>query len=124
MSLPFPKHSLSLPTTKSSSNEQVLPTPSSSTTVRQAKQQIIRQELEQQLTEKKKQLEESSSGIGRNVLSRQVNQLEESIKELDNQRHGTLDESLLSAERLRNLERDLADYRKPPGMRNKKEVCN
>ncbi|KAG1146869.1 hypothetical protein G6F37_004479 [Rhizopus arrhizus] len=121
MSLPSPKHSLSLPTTKSSSNEQVLPTPSSSTTVRQAKQQIIRQELEQQLTEKKKQLEESSSGIGRNVLSRQVNQLEESIKELDNQRHGTLDESLLSAERLRNLERDLADYRKPPGMRNKKE---
>lgn len=129
MSTPPPQHSLSLPTSASTTNERVLPTPSSSTIVRQPvhqnnKLQMQRQELEQQLAEKKRQLEGSSSGIGKNVLARQVSQIEEKIKELENQKYEPLSsESPLSSERLKNLERDLADYRKPPGMRNKKEVC-
>ncbi|KAG1149479.1 hypothetical protein G6F37_005077 [Rhizopus arrhizus] len=127
MSTPPPQHSLSLPTSASTTNERVLPTPSSSTIVRQpvhqnSKLQMQRQELEQQLAEKKRQLEGSSSGIGKNVLARQVSQIEEKIKELENQKYEPLSsESPLSSERLKNLERDLADYRKPPGMRNKKE---
>lgn len=121
MSSLSPKHSLSLPTTATSSNGQVLPTPSSSATVRQSKQQILRHELEQQLAEKKKQLEESSSGIGKNVLARQVNQLQERINGLEKQKLDGSDESLLTTDKLRSLERDLADYRKPPGIRNKRE---
>ncbi|RCI05271.1 hypothetical protein CU098_011562 [Rhizopus stolonifer] len=126
MSTPPPRHSFSLPTSTSGSNERVLPTPSSSTTVRQSmyqkpKQQTERQELEQQLAEKKKQLQGSTSGIGKNVLARQVDQLEEKIKELENQKHDPPSESPFSSERLKHLERDLADYRKPPSLRNKKE---
>lgn len=124
MSSPSPTHSLSSPTI-SNHHEQVLPTPSSSTTTGQSipknnKQQALRQELEQQLTEKKKQLEESSSGIGKNVLARQISQLEERLKEMETQKYE--DETVISNERLRNLERDLAAYRKPQGLRNKKEV--
>ncbi|CAO3658711.1 unnamed protein product [Rhizopus stolonifer] len=85
------------------------------------KQLTEQQELEQQLAEKKRQLQGSTSGIGKNVLARQVDQLEEKIKELENQKHDPPSESPFSSERLKHLERDLADYRKPPSLRNKKE---
>ncbi|KAI9279576.1 hypothetical protein BY458DRAFT_532066 [Sporodiniella umbellata] len=126
MSTPPPRHSLSLPTTTSENNERVFPTPSpSSTTFRHSpyhnRQPMEQRELEQQLADKKKQLQESTSGIGRNVLVRQIDLLEEKIKELQTQKNDVPVQTRLTSEKLKGFERDLADYRKPPSLRNKKE---
>jgi hypothetical protein len=134
MSSPPPKHSLSSPTSGNTPH-QVLPTPSSSTTVSARHQPPIRlsaslqqrKELEQQLLEKKKQLQESNNGIGKNVLAKQVDQLQEKLKELEtNTNEGPQPTS--SVDRLRSLERDLSSYRSYPlssgisSIRNKEKV--
>ncbi|OBZ83193.1 Anucleate primary sterigmata protein A, partial [Choanephora cucurbitarum] len=120
MSTPPPKHSLSSPTS-ANTPQPVLPTPSSSTTVSRSinkTQQQQRQELEQQLAEKQKQLQESSSGIGKNVLARQVSQLEEKLREMDSQSPDGFPQSPPLAgsavDRLKSLERDLSSYRSHP----------
>jgi gas vesicle protein len=131
MSSPPPKHSLSSPTS-GNSPQQVLPTPSSSTSVsiRQLnhnKQTQMKRELEQQLIEKQKQLQESNSGIGKNVLARQVSQLQDRLKEID---ENISNEELqpTSIDRLRSLERDLTSHRSHPlspgisSIRNKEKV--
>ena len=137
MSSPPPKHSLSSPTS-GNTPLPVLPTPSSSTSVsfRQNNSSAqLRRELEQQLLEKQRQLKESSSGIGKNVLARQITQLQDRLKELDSisstSTPGSHDElPPVSADRLRSLERDLTSYRShplSPGMssiRNKDKVSN
>lgn len=132
MSSPPPKHSLSSPTSGNTPH-QVLPTPSSSTTVSRHPTARLsvpvqqRKELEQQLLEKQKQLQESNSGIGRNVLAKQVAHLQEKLKELDsNTREEPQPTS--SVDRLRSLERDLSSYRSHPlspgisSIRNKEKV--
>ncbi|KAG2233380.1 hypothetical protein INT48_000383 [Thamnidium elegans] len=114
MSSPPPKHSLSSPTSGNTPHP-VLPTPSSSTSVsirQNNKTSQLRQELEQQLVEKQKQLQESSSGIGKNVLARQVSQLQDRIKEIDSS--STDEVQPISVDRLRSLERDPASYRSHP----------
>lgn len=136
MSSPPPKHSLSSPTSGNTPHP-VLPTPSSSTSVsirQNNKASQLKRELEQQLLEKQKQLRESSSGIGKNVLARQVAQLQERIKELDsgpsNPISSTHDDNIQpsSVDRLRSLERDLSSYRSHPlspgisSIRNKEKV--
>lgn len=131
MSSPPPKHSLSSPTS-GNSPQQVLPTPSSSTSVsiRQLnhnKQTQMKRELEHQLIEKQKQLQESNSGIGKNVLARQVSQLQDRLKEID---ENISNEELqpTSIDRLRSLERDLTSHRSHPlspgisSIRNKEKV--
>jgi hypothetical protein len=137
MSSSPPKHSLSSPTSGNTPHP-VLPTPSSSTSVsiRQKnynKTAQLRQELEQQLVEKQKQLQESSSGIGKNVLARQVSQLQDRLKDMDstdNSSNELLQQTQpASVDRLRSLERDLSSYRTHPlspgisSMRNKEKVC-
>lgn len=131
MTSPPPKHSLSSPTA-SNPHQPVLPTPSSSTSVslRQInyRSNQLRKELELQLLEKKRQLQESSSGIGKNVLARQIAQLQERIKEIDNVTQHIDLQSTNSIERLRSLERDLTSYRSHPlspgisSIRNKEKV--
>lgn len=135
MSSPPPKHSLSSPTSGNTPHP-VLPTPSSSTSVsirQNNKASQLKRELEQQLLEKQKQLRESSSGIGKNVLARQVTQLQDRIKELDsgpsNPSSSTNDDiQPSSVDRLRSLERDLSSYRSHPlspgisSIRNKEKV--
>lgn len=132
MSSPPPKHSLSSPTSGNTPH-QVLPTPSSSTSVsiRQLnhnKQTQMRRELEQQLVEKQKQLQESNSGIGKNVLARQVSQLQDRLKEIDDNISNEELQPTSSVDRLRSLERDLTSHRShplSPGMssiRNKEKV--
>ncbi|KAI8095865.1 hypothetical protein BDF21DRAFT_448024 [Thamnidium elegans] len=130
MSSPPPKHSLSSPTSGNTPHP-VLPTPSSSTSVsirQNNKTSQLRQELEQQLVEKQKQLQESSSGIGKNVLARQVSQLQDRIKEIDSS--STDEVQPISVDRLRSLERDPASYRSHPlspgmsSMRNKEKLLN
>ncbi|KAI8371868.1 hypothetical protein BD560DRAFT_106013 [Blakeslea trispora] len=120
MSTPPPKHSLSSPTSANTPHP-VLPTPSSSTTVSRSNnrtQQQQRQELEQQLAEKQKQLQESSSGIKKNVLARQVSQLEDKLREMDTQSPDDFPQSQSLAgsavDRLKSLERDLSSYRSHP----------
>lgn len=126
MSSPPPKQSLSSPTS-GNSPPPVLPTPSSSTSVRQSisKPALLKRELEQQLKEKEKQLQESSSGIGKNVLARQISQLQDRIKEID----ANIDvQPTTSIDRLRSLERDISSYRSHPlspgisSIRNKEKV--
>ncbi|KAF7721653.1 hypothetical protein EC973_004329 [Apophysomyces ossiformis] len=131
MSSSPPKHSLSSPTSSGNTPAPVLPTPSSSTsasgrTPSPAAQ--LRVELEQQLAEKEKQLQESSSGIEKNVLVRQITQLREKLKEVDQQQQyqsmnhqqehqqdQRLDSlSPATLEKLRHLERDLGSYRTNP----------
>jgi TolA-binding protein len=129
-SLP-PKHSLSSPTA-GNAHQPVLPTPSSSTSVslRQINYRSLqlRKELELQLLEKQRLMQESSSGIGKNVLARQIAQLQERIKEIDNVTQHMDLQSTNSIERLKSLERDLTSYRShplSPGMssiRNKEKV--
>lgn len=128
MSSPPPKHSLSSPTSGNTPHP-VLPTPSSSTSVsirQNNKSSQLRQELEQQLVEKQKQLQESSSGIGKNVLARQVSQLQDRIKEIDSSPRDEVQP--ISVDRLRSLERDPASYRSYPlspvmsSIRNKEKV--
>lgn len=132
MSSPPPKQSLSSPTS-GNTPQPVLPTPSSSTSVslRQLnhnKQSQMRRELEQQLIEKQRQLQESSSGIGKNVLARQVSQLQDRLKELDNNINSEELQPTSSVDRLRSLERDLTSYRSHPlspgisSIRNKEKV--
>lgn len=133
MSSPPPKHSLSSPTSGNTPHP-VLPTPSSSTSVsirQNNKTSQLRQELEQQLVEKQKQLQESSSGIGKNVLARQVSQLQDRIKEIDstiNNSSSNDEIQPVSVDRLRSLERDLTSYRTHPlspgisSIRNKEKV--
>lgn len=137
MSSPPPKHSLSSPTSGNTPHP-VLPTPSSSTSVsirQNNKASQLKRELEQQLLEKQKQLRESSSGIGKNVLARQVTQLQDRIKELDsgpsNPSSSTNDDiQPSSVDRLRSLERDLSSYRSHPlspgisSIRNKEKLLN
>jgi hypothetical protein len=128
MSSPPPKHSLSSPTSGNAPHP-VLPTPSSSTTVSARQAPITRlfqqrKELEQQLLDKQKQLQESHSGIGKNVLARQVVQLQEKLKELDNEEP----QPTTSVDRLKSLERDLSLHRSHPlspgisSIRNKEKV--
>ncbi|KAI9314414.1 hypothetical protein BX666DRAFT_450825 [Dichotomocladium elegans] len=81
MNTPPPKHSLSSPTT-SNIHSPVLPTPSSSTSASEVTKQL-RRELEQQIADKEKQLQDSSSGIGKSVLARQISQLKERLQEMD-----------------------------------------
>ncbi|KAL7323782.1 hypothetical protein PS15p_210388 [Mucor circinelloides] len=134
MSSPPPKQSLSSPTS-GNTPQPVLPTPSSSTSVslRQLnhnKQSQMRRELEQQLIEKQRQLQESSSGIGKNVLARQVSQLQDRLKELDNNINSEELQPTSSVDRLRSLERDLTSYRSHPlspgisSIRNKEKLLN
>ncbi|KAI9249609.1 hypothetical protein EDC94DRAFT_326342 [Helicostylum pulchrum] len=127
MSSPPPKHSLSSPTSGNTPHP-VLPTPSSSTSVsirQNNKSSQLRQELEQQLVEKQKQLQESSSGIGKNVLARQVSQLQDRIKEIDSSSRDEVPP--ISVDRLRSIDRDPA-YRSFPlspamsSIRNKEKV--
>ncbi|KAK4513709.1 uncharacterized protein ATC70_005714 [Mucor velutinosus] len=134
MSSPPPKQSLSSPTS-GNTPQPVLPTPSSSTSVslRQLnhnKQSQMRRELEQQLIEKQKQLQESNSGIGKNVLARQVSQLQDRLKEMDNNISHEELQPTSSVDRLRSLERDLSSYRSHPlspgisSIRNKEKLLN
>ncbi|KAI8644992.1 hypothetical protein BD408DRAFT_412470 [Parasitella parasitica] len=134
MSSPPPKHSLSSPTSGNAS-QQVLPTPSSSTSVslRQLnhnKQSQMRQDLEQQLKDKQQQLQESNSGIGKNVLARQVSQLQDRLKEMDSNISNEELQPTSSVDRLRTLERDLTSYRSHPlspgisSIRNKEKLLN
>ncbi|CEP17183.1 hypothetical protein [Parasitella parasitica] len=134
MSSPPPKHSLSSPTS-GNTHQQVLPTPSSSTSVslRQLnhnKQSQMRRDLEQQLKEKQQQLQESNSGIGKNVLARQVSQLQDRLRELDNNISNEELQPTSSVDRLRSLERDLTSYRSHPlspgisSIRNKEKLLN
>ncbi|KAI8148374.1 hypothetical protein BJV82DRAFT_653507 [Fennellomyces sp. T-0311] len=81
MSSPPPKHSLSSPT-NSGKQTPVLPTPSCSSSASEVTKQL-RRELEQQIAEKEKQLQDSSSGIGKGVLTRQIKQLKERLQEMD-----------------------------------------
>ncbi|KAI8384270.1 uncharacterized protein BYT42DRAFT_561949 [Radiomyces spectabilis] len=114
MSSTPPKHSLSSPTSGHALGVPVLPTPSSSTSNRTALQQL-RGELEQQLVEKEKQLQESQSGIGKNVLARQISQIQERLREMDLQKQDQQDDlPPATLEKLRNLERDLSAYRGYP----------
>lgn len=129
-SLP-PKHSLSSPTS-GNPHQPILPTPSSSTSVslRQINYRSIqvKKELELQLVEKQRLMQESSSGIGKNVLARQIAQLQERIKEIDNVTQHMDLQSTNSIERLRSLERDLTSHRSHPlspgisSIRNKEKV--
>ncbi|KAI7883397.1 uncharacterized protein EV154DRAFT_428217 [Mucor mucedo] len=137
MSSPPPQHSLSSPTSGNTPHP-VLPTPSSSTSVsirqnNKTSQLRQRQELEQQLVEKQKQLQETSSGIGKNVLARQVSQLQDRIKEIDSViNNPTSNDEIqpVSVDRLRSLERDLSSYRSHPlspgisSIRNKEKLLN
>ncbi|GAN02886.1 anucleate primary sterigmata protein a protein [Mucor ambiguus] len=134
MSSPPPKQSLSSPTS-GNTPQPVLPTPSSSTSVslRQLnhnKQSQMRRELEQQLIEKQRQLQESNSGIGKNVLARQVSQLQDRLKEMDNNISHEELQPTSSVDRLRSLERDLSSYRSHPlspgisSIRNKEKLLN
>ncbi|KAF7731780.1 hypothetical protein EC973_008295 [Apophysomyces ossiformis] len=112
-SLP-PKHSLSSPTS-GNSPAHILPTPSSSTSGSTRPNHVdqLRRELEQQLAEKEKLLQEANSGIGKNVLARQISQLQERLREMDKAQQTPakplLGDDLPPAtlEKLRNLERDL-----------------
>jgi hypothetical protein len=87
---------------------------------------MLRQELERQLVEKQRQLQESHSGIGKNVLARQVNQLQDKLRDLDAVAKDA--ESAPSTERLRSLERDFTTFRSHPlspgmsSLRNKEKV--
>ncbi|KAI8885992.1 hypothetical protein K501DRAFT_214697 [Backusella circina FSU 941] len=119
MSSPPPKHSLSLPTSGSIPHP-VLPTPSSSTTVSSMRPNP-RQELERQLAEKQRQLQESHSGIGKNVLARQVSQLQDKLRDLDNK----VNDDEAHSDRLRTLERDYSAFRShplSPSIRNKDKM--
>lgn len=84
MSSTPPQHSLSSPTSANDalSSSPVLPTPSSSSSASEVTRQL-RRELEQQISEKEKQLQDSTSGIGRSVLARQISQLKERLQEMD-----------------------------------------
>lgn len=86
MSSTPPQHSLSSPTSANDaaalSTSPVLPTPSSSSSASEVTRQL-RRELEQQISEKEKQLQDSTSGIGRSVLARQISQLKERLQEMD-----------------------------------------
>ncbi|KAI9270808.1 hypothetical protein BDA99DRAFT_329959 [Phascolomyces articulosus] len=82
MSSPPPKHSLSTPIKSGNQTTPVLPTPSSSSSATEVNNQL-RRELEQQIAEKEKQLQDSSSGIGKGVLNRQIKQLKERLQEVD-----------------------------------------
>ncbi|KAI7849888.1 hypothetical protein BDC45DRAFT_488490, partial [Circinella umbellata] len=82
MSSPPPKHSLSTPTNSGNQTSPVLPTPSSSSSVSEINNQL-RRELEQQIAEKEKQLQDSSSGIGKSVLNRQIKELKERLQDVD-----------------------------------------
>lgn len=62
----------------------MLPTPSTSSSTPEAIQQL-RQEVEQQIAEKEQQLQDSTSGIGKSVLSRQIARLKERLEEMDQQ---------------------------------------
>ncbi|KAG0182824.1 hypothetical protein DFQ29_001990 [Apophysomyces sp. BC1021] len=131
MSSSPPKHSLSSPTS-GNTPPPVLPTPSCSTSASgrlPSPAAQLRLELEQQLAEKEKQLQESSSGIEKNVLVRQISQLKDKLKEVDlqqeaqplynhqqeNQHEQRLDNlTPATLEKLRHLERDLGSYRTNP----------
>ncbi|KAI9320400.1 hypothetical protein BX666DRAFT_1875071 [Dichotomocladium elegans] len=100
-----PKSSKSTPpkadTGDSNSLSPVLPTPSQSTS---ASVRQTRQRLERQLAENEKLLQESSSGIGKNVLAGQISQIKDQLRDLDHQRHQQRRDDPL--ERLRSLERE------------------
>ncbi|KAI9023675.1 meiotic cell cortex C-terminal pleckstrin homology-domain-containing protein [Phycomyces nitens] len=70
--------------------------------------------LKRQLTERQRQLETSSNGIGRNVLVRQINQLQERIRDETNDPSKTDELPPLTREKLKSLERDLTAYRAFP----------
>ncbi|ORZ00755.1 hypothetical protein BCR43DRAFT_561170 [Syncephalastrum racemosum] len=133
MSSPPPKHSLSSPT--NTTTTPVLPTPSSSSSASEVTNQLKR-DLEHQIAEKEKQLQESTSGIGKSVLARQITQLKDRLQGIDARKPNTQQQSHqrsspvsprqrpqspLSAaeedlspatlEKLRTLERDLTSYR-------------
>ncbi|ORZ03506.1 hypothetical protein BCR43DRAFT_520639 [Syncephalastrum racemosum] len=80
--IPTLKQSASSPTSGNSSGP-ALPTPTTSTSTSLSSNQ--RQELERRLREHEKLLESSNSGIGRNVLTRQISQLKERLRNLDDQ---------------------------------------
>ncbi|KAI9270718.1 hypothetical protein BDA99DRAFT_328005 [Phascolomyces articulosus] len=122
---PIPKPSLSTPAASSHTSSLVLPTPSSSTSTNSTRQQV-----EQQIAEHEKLLQESNSGIGKNVLIRQINQLKEKLKEMDHlqqQQKPQLRRQVLGSntttsmddmppatlDKLRSLERDVSSYRSP-----------
>ncbi|KAI7906179.1 uncharacterized protein BX663DRAFT_483805 [Cokeromyces recurvatus] len=102
MSSPSPQQSQSSPTT-STITPQILPTPSSSLSIHQ-----LRKDLEQQLLEKQNQLQELDSGIGKNVLTREIIDLEERLEEFS------------SKDRLISLEKNLSSLR--PFIRNKEKI--
>ncbi|KAI8970085.1 hypothetical protein BDF20DRAFT_102969 [Mycotypha africana] len=158
MSSTSPQHSLSSPATTINDNNAVLPTPTSSTSVNlrpfngnsnangnnNNNTNLLqkKKELEQQISEKQKLLEESSSGIGKNVLARQITQLQNKIQEIEDKINNgenvndTLSEPLSasssssSMEKLRSLERDVANYKAHPlspgisSIRNKEKLLN
>lgn len=132
---PTLKQSVSSPTSGNSSGP-ALPTPTTSTSTSLPSNQ--RQELERRLREHEKLLEASNSGIGRNVLTRQISQLKERLQNLDDQdeqhqhqqqqsqlpphptasrsqqvptRQRADDMAQTTYDKLRNLERDLNGYR-------------
>ncbi|CAO3590592.1 unnamed protein product [Absidia cylindrospora] len=91
-----PQSSVSLPLASRGTTSPVLPTPSNLTLVRTSSTDtpttsssplaLTRTKLvalEHQLAEKEKQLQESSGGIEKNVLVRQIRQLQEKIQQLD-----------------------------------------
>ncbi|RCH93872.1 hypothetical protein CU098_001797, partial [Rhizopus stolonifer] len=135
MSTPPPKHSLSSPTS-ANTPQPVLPTPSSSTTVSARQnnrtQQQQRKELEHQLAEKQRQLQESSSGIGKNVLARQVSQLQDKLRDMDTQSPDEFSQAHTGSaiDRLKSFERDLSAYRPRPlspgisSIRSKEKLLN
>ncbi|KAI9027132.1 hypothetical protein CLU79DRAFT_740428 [Phycomyces nitens] len=127
MSSSPPQHSLSLPT--SGTLPPVLPTPSSSTSASARSSPQPRNELEQQLAEKEKQLQETRSVIEKNVFAKQIRQIQDKLKEYDHQktnqqqagyeagqqRSPSLDNlPPVTMEKLRNLERDFSSHRVNP----------
>ncbi|KAG2219450.1 hypothetical protein INT45_008098, partial [Circinella minor] len=117
---PIPKPSLSTPATSGL-------TSSTSTSTNST-----RQVVERQIAEHEKLLEESNSGIGKNVLIRQIKQLKDKLKEMDHlqqqqqQQKPQLRRQALAStstsmddthpgglDKLRSLERDVSSYRSP-----------
>ncbi|KAI8371744.1 uncharacterized protein BYT42DRAFT_548560 [Radiomyces spectabilis] len=89
----------------------------------------LRLELEQQLAEKENQLQESRSGIEKNVLVRQISQLQGKLRDTPapvSPQKSSDSVSSVTSEKLRNLERDLTAYRgnslssNIPGLRKEK----
>ncbi|KAL0090500.1 hypothetical protein J3Q64DRAFT_1730092 [Phycomyces blakesleeanus] len=102
----LPHHSFSSPVSPSPL-ASVLPTDSLSP-------KISTDTLKSQLSERQKQLEASPNGIGRNVLVRQINQLQDKIRDETEDTKKADELPPMTREKLKNLERDLTAYRAFP----------